>query len=121
MTLAVPAKARRQAKARGQILTAKTLTPGPIRVVLSSGRIAVLATSLIDPETYPAWAFAELYHARWNIEEAFKVLEHRLHLEQFAPANYRNLPPPRRFCQNLYRQAPGRSLGPRSLRIVTRD
>jgi len=25
-----------------------------------------------------------LCHARWNIEEAFKVLKHRLYLEQFA-------------------------------------
>ena len=29
-------------------------------------------------------AFAELYHARWRIEEAFKALKHRLYLEQFT-------------------------------------
>ncbi|RYU57200.1 hypothetical protein EWI61_13620 [Methylolobus aquaticus] len=28
--------------------------------------------------------FADLYHARWTIEEAFKLLKHRLHLEQFT-------------------------------------
>lgn len=65
-------------------LTAKTLSLRLIKVVLSTGRIEVLATSLIDSQAYPAQAFAELYHARWNIEEAFKVLKHRLYLEQFT-------------------------------------
>jgi len=38
-------------------------------------------TSLLDTVAYPASAFAELYHWRWKIEEAFKRLEHRLALE----------------------------------------
>ncbi|MGH9803032.1 MAG: transposase [Blastocatellia bacterium] len=73
-----------------------------------------MATSLIDTQTYPAWAFSELYHARWSIEEAFKVLKHRLHLEQFAPANYRNLPSSRRPSQNLHRQ-PCRTMKPKRM------
>ncbi len=32
------------------------------------GHLEVLATSLIDPQAYPAPAFAELYHGRWNIK-----------------------------------------------------
>src|SRR3954451_16837273 len=36
-----------------------------IRVLLPSGNIEVLMTSLLDPDTYPADAFAELYHLRW--------------------------------------------------------
>lgn len=84
VTLPVSAKARRQAQAAGMTLTAKTLTLRLIRVVLSTGHLEVLATSLIDTQAYPALAFAELYHARWSIEEAFKVLKHRLHLEQFT-------------------------------------
>ena len=55
-----------------------------IQVVLPTGHIEVLATSLLDAQTDPALAFAELYHARWNIEEAFKVLKHRLYVEQFT-------------------------------------
>lgn len=66
------------------MLTHKTLTLRLIKVVLSTGHSEVLATSLIDTLTYPAHAFSELYHARWNIEEAFKVLKHRLYLEQFT-------------------------------------
>ena len=54
------------------------------RVCLSSGTIEVLATSLLDTDAYPAAEFAALYHARWRIEEAFKTLKHRLHLEGFT-------------------------------------
>ncbi len=84
ITLPVSTQARRQAHAAGMSLTAKTLTLRLIKVVLSTGHIEVLATSLIDGNAYPAQAFADLYHARWNIEEAFKVLKHRLYLEQFT-------------------------------------
>ena len=84
ITQPVSANARRQAQAAGMTLIDKTLTLPLIKVVLSTGHIEVLATSLIESQTYPAQAFAELYHARWNIEEAFKVLKHRLYLEQFT-------------------------------------
>ena len=84
ITQPVSANARRQAQAAGMTLIDKTLTLRLIKVVLSTGHIEVLATSLIESQTYPAQAFAELYHARWNIEEAFKVLKHRLYLEQFT-------------------------------------
>ena len=84
ITQPVSASARRQAQAVGMTLTAKTLTFRLIKVVLSTGHIEVLATSLINANAYPAQAFAELYHARWNIEEAFKVIKHRLYLEQFT-------------------------------------
>lgn len=55
-----------------------------VRVALPDGGEEVLATSLLDADTYPAADFAELYHARWSIEEAFKVLKHRLMVEQFS-------------------------------------
>ncbi|MBP8787140.1 MAG: transposase, partial [Azonexus sp.] len=32
-------------------------------------------TSLLDSAQYPAPAFADLYHRRWRIEEAFKRLK----------------------------------------------
>lgn len=80
----VSAHARRQAQAVGMTLVDKTVTLRLIKIVLSTGQIEVLATSLIDAQAYPAEAFAELYHARWHIEEAFKVLKHRLYLGQFT-------------------------------------
>ncbi len=35
----------------------------------------------LDEQAAPAHAFAELYHQRWRIEEAFKRLKHRMKLE----------------------------------------
>jgi hypothetical protein len=53
-------------------------------VVLPNGRIEILATSLTDAIAFPAAEFAELYHERWGIEESYKVLKHRLCIEQFS-------------------------------------
>lgn len=52
-----------------------------VRNVSPSGEQRVLMTNLFDQELYPADCFAELYHKRWGIEEAFKRLKHRLNLE----------------------------------------
>jgi len=52
-----------------------------IRQVTPAGKVRVLMTSLLDTVRYPATAFADLYHRRWRIEEAFKRLKHRLNLE----------------------------------------
>jgi len=57
------------------------LTLRLIKVVLASGTVEILATSLTDPQAFPAAEFGEPYHARWNIEEEFKLLKHRLHVE----------------------------------------
>ena len=48
-----------------------------IRVVTPNGRIHVVITSLMDASAYPAACFADLYHSRWRIEEAFKRLKLR--------------------------------------------
>jgi hypothetical protein len=57
--------------------------PPQVRVVRQTapnGQVRVLMTNL-PPEVAPAGAFADLYHRRWRIEEAFKRLKHRLHIE----------------------------------------
>jgi Transposase DDE domain len=51
-----------------------------VRQISPGGAVRVLATNL-ESGVVPAHAFAELYHQRWRIEEAFKRLKHRLHLE----------------------------------------
>lgn len=80
----VSAQARRQARAAGVELAAQTVALRFVKVVLPNGTLEVLATSLADTEAFPAAEFGALYHARWNIEEAFKLLKHRLMLEQFS-------------------------------------
>jgi Transposase DDE domain len=51
-----------------------------VRQITPTGAVRVLATNL-DEQAAPAHAFAELYHQRWRIEEAFKRLKHRMKLE----------------------------------------
>jgi len=52
-----------------------------VRVVTPNGRVHVVMTSLLDTAAFPATAFANLYHGRWRVEEAFKRIKHRLGLE----------------------------------------
>lgn len=52
-----------------------------VRNTSPSGELRVLMTNLFDDKLYPANCFAQLYHQRWGIEEAFKRLKHRLNLE----------------------------------------
>jgi len=55
-----------------------------VRTVSPNGEQRVLMTNLFDEKLYPAACFAELYHQRWGIEEAFKRLKHRLNLEHVS-------------------------------------
>ena len=55
-----------------------------ILVVTPNGKRHVVMTSLLDDAAHPAAEFADLYHARWRIEEAFKRIKHRLALEQLS-------------------------------------
>ena len=51
-----------------------------VRQIAPSGAQRVLMTNL-SAEQAAAADFGDLYHRRWRIEEAFKRLKHRLHLE----------------------------------------
>lgn len=55
-----------------------------VRHVAPNGAVRVLMTNLLDTEQFPAHGFGDLYHRRWRIEEAFKRLKHRLHLEHVS-------------------------------------
>jgi hypothetical protein len=54
-----------------------------VRQISPSGAIRVLVTNL-DCRDYTCHAFANLYHQRWRIEEGFKRLKLRLHLESVS-------------------------------------
>lgn len=70
--------------ARDYACPRKAHTVRLLRVVTPNGKTHILMTSLLDSDTYPAIAFADLYHARWRIEEAFKRIKHRLKLEHLS-------------------------------------
>jgi hypothetical protein len=65
-------------------LSTKRMLIRLIRVELEDGEIEVLATSLLDHQTYPVSIFKELYHLRWPVEEQYKVFKARLELENFS-------------------------------------
>lgn len=62
----------------------ETITCRLIKVVLDTAEIEILCTSLIDTEKYPQDEFGELYHKRWNEEEAYKLLKSRAEVERFS-------------------------------------
>lgn len=62
----------------------KTIKCRLIKVTLETGEIEVLCTSLLDQIKYKIEGFGELYHLRWNHEEAYKLLKSRAELENFS-------------------------------------
>ena len=61
-----------------------TITCRLIKVILPDGSKEILCTSLLDTDKYPYEEFAELYHYRWNEEEAYKLLKCRAEVENFS-------------------------------------
>jgi hypothetical protein len=55
-----------------------------IKVVLTTGEIEILATSLMDESRYCHDQFQALYFLRWGVEEDIKVKKHRLEIENFS-------------------------------------
>jgi len=61
-----------------------TITCRLIKIDLPDGEKEILCTSLIDSEKYTYEEFDQLYHYRWNEEEAYKLLKSRIELENFS-------------------------------------
>jgi Transposase DDE domain len=55
-----------------------------IRIVLSSGEIEVLVTSLLDEASFSTKIFGYLYSLRWGVETFFSKVKGRLALENFT-------------------------------------
>lgn len=55
-----------------------------VRVVLSTGEVEVLATSLLDENDFKYREFQYLYSLRWGVETYFSKLKSRLGLENFT-------------------------------------
>jgi hypothetical protein len=62
----------------------KPVTVRFVSVVLDTGEIEVLMTSLLDNEHFPAKSFKELYWKRWGIETFYGILKGRLDIENFT-------------------------------------
>lgn len=55
-----------------------------IKIVLDTGEIEVLITSLFDSEAYPYSLFKELYFKRWGIELEYNILKNIFKIENFT-------------------------------------
>jgi hypothetical protein len=65
-------------------LPAKPFKVRFVRVELDSGETEILITSLLDQNKYSTRMFKELYFCRWPIEEDYKIMKHRLEVENFS-------------------------------------
>jgi hypothetical protein len=61
-----------------------------VRNISPNSQVRVLATNLPAQEV-PAHAFSDLYHERWRIEESFKRLKKRMHLEAVSGLTQQSL------------------------------
>jgi hypothetical protein len=77
----VPRKQEKEIKKCGLPATLKIKL---VRVVLSTGEIEVLATSLLDDTLFCEKDFNYLYSLRWGVETFFSKIKGRLALENFT-------------------------------------
>lgn len=61
-----------------------SITVRVVKVVLNTGEVELLVTSLIDQQKYAPQDMKELYHLRWGVEECFKNLKPKMKIEYFG-------------------------------------
>ena len=61
-----------------------TITVRLVKVILDSGEVEILMTSLMDNEKYPVTIFKKLYFKRWGIETLYDKLKNKLKIEHFT-------------------------------------
>ena len=83
VTFALPKKDRAKLKDFPHMLDTE-ITCRLVKVELENGEKEILCTSLLDTERYSYTDFEQLYHFRWNEEEAYKLLKSRVELENFS-------------------------------------
>lgn len=83
VTYTLPKKDRKKLADYPQMMD-QSITCRLIKIELENGEKEVLCTSLTDMKKYDYSDFEELYHYRWNEEEAYKLLKSRIELENFS-------------------------------------
>lgn len=83
VTFKLPKKDRTKLKDFPHMMDAE-ITCRLIKVELENGDKEVLCTTLLDDKKYLYSDFEQLYHYRWNEEEAYKLLKSRIELEDFS-------------------------------------
>jgi hypothetical protein len=72
-------------------------SPNPLRVRLvridlpEAAEPEILITSLLDHTDFPVNLFGDLYHSRWPVEEEYKRIKCRMHIENFSGRSVRSV------------------------------
>ena len=69
---------------REKLKAGKRIKVRVVKVVLDTGEIEVLITSLLDAKAYPQSLFKELYFKRWGIELEYNILKNVFKVENFT-------------------------------------
>ena len=83
VTYTLPKKDRKKLEEYPQMKD-QNITCRLIKIELENGEKEILCTSLTDMKKHEYFDFEELYHYRWNEEEAYKLLKSRIELENFS-------------------------------------
>ncbi len=75
-------RAKRNCKEKG--ISVEPLALRLVKIELDSGETEILVTTLVDRRKYKYVIFKDLYHHRWPVEEDFKVMKHRIEIENFS-------------------------------------
>ena len=81
VTLKVSSRRKKEIKA---LKLATAIKLRLVRVMLDTGEMEVLVTSLLDEQLYPTAEFKDLYFLRWGSETFYDLLKTRLQLENFT-------------------------------------
>ena len=76
-----------------ELLGIDRFEPLPLRLIKyhHNGSTFYLGTTLFDQERYPAEIFSDLYHARWGIEELYKISKVLINIEDFHSKSTRGV------------------------------
>nr|MDO8116644.1 transposase [Candidatus Sigynarchaeota archaeon] len=86
----IPATKRHKAEVKQGIFPAH-ITVRLVKVVLSTGEIEVLMTSLLDQKKFKIADFKWLYAKRWGVEKGFLRFKHQLEAECFSSGKVYNI------------------------------
>lgn len=67
-----------------------TITYRLVRIILPTGEVEVLLTTLLDAKRFKHAYFSEIYHKRWGVETCFFVIKSFLQLANFSAYTVNN-------------------------------
>jgi hypothetical protein len=91
--VSIEPRCKKRQRALRTLLGLKIIKPLPLRLIKYDydGTTFYLGTTLLDKTKYPAAAFSQAYHARWGIEELYKISKVFIETEDFHSRSERGV------------------------------